>query len=493
MTDPREAHPDDPDRKPESAQPAVPGSGDDNPAQPQPIEPEPPVPEAHAEPSAPAAQSPADFTVSAPVPDPEPPTDRSAWGARLRSGWALLVYVIALVASVVTIVAYVEIKLDDSAIDTSRMRAQLLASVDDTYDAQKAAAEAITGDWQVRERRLEAAKAQRDAQLARIDDLAEEFQRIATGPDAESIAKSLARILQEQGPSAALDYIETKRGGIVARIRKRRAANRDRDREELGPLLASAGLYAAEAEAQPARALYTEVLALAPDWPEALEAHWRFLIDQGDLAVIRGTLDPAERDFALAGQRVDALIALEPEEPRWQRDLSVSLERLGDLKVTRGDLDGAQQDFERSLAIAERLAADEPGNAGWQRDLSVSLNKLGDLKVTRGDLDGAQQDFERSLAIRERLAADEPGNAGWQRDLAVSHFQLGRVADARDDEPALVQHWGATLALFDALDRAGLHITPSDRAGLLAIRARVEAAAAAPSGPDVPAAAAGGD
>jgi hypothetical protein len=63
--------------------------------------------------------------------------------------------------------------------------------------------------------------------------------------------------------------------------------------------------------------------------------------------------------------------------------------------------------------------------------------------------------------------------------------RLGRVADARGDEPALARHWGAMLAIFDALDQAGLHISPSDRAGLQGIRARVEAVS--------PAAATGGD
>ena len=39
-----------------------------------------------------------------------------------------------------------------------------------------------------------------------------------------------------------------------------------------------------------------------------------------------------------------------------------------------------------SLAIADRLARSDPGNAGWQRDLSVSYNKIGDVQVAQGDL-----------------------------------------------------------------------------------------------------------
>jgi tetratricopeptide (TPR) repeat protein len=407
----------------------------------------------------------------------------------LLSNWEKLAAAFGVIGTIFTIVGYIEQKRRVGPITIPKLQAQLLDSIKATYRRQKEAAEAIVGDWQERERQLEAALKQRDAQLQRIHALAEEFQRIASGADADTIASKLTRILQEQGPFQALDYIETQREDIVARYLADRAANL----AKLEPLLASAGLYASEGEAEQARGLYAQIVELAPDWPEALDAHRWFLIDQGDLAMIRGTLDAAERDFALARQRVETLIALQPEEPRWQRNLGLCFDRTGDVKVARGDLDGAQEDYESSLAILERLAADEPGNAGWQRDLSVSLNKLGDVKVARGDLDGAQQDYEGSLAIMVRQAADEPGNAGWQRDLAVSHYKLGTVADARGDQRALAQHWSAMLAIFDALDQAGMHISPSDRAGLPAIRARVEAISTATPARNTPAMSPGAD
>jgi tetratricopeptide (TPR) repeat protein len=302
---------------------------------------------------------------------PRPPAAIGAPGSA-RAG-AKFVYFLALVSAVVTIVAYVEGKLGDGAISIPEIRVQLVESVEATYRRQKEAAEAIVGDWQERERQLEAALKQRDAQLQRIHALAEEFQRIASGADADTIASKLTRILQEQGPSQALDYIETQREDIVARFLADRAANL----AKLEPLLASAGLYASEGEAEQARGLYAQIVELAPDWPEALDAHWGFLIDQGDLAMIRGTLDAAERDFALARQRVETLIALQPEEPRWQRNLGLCFNRSGNVKVARGDLDGAQQDFESSLAILERLVAAEP------RQCRVAAGSVGEPDLSR--------------------------------------------------------------------------------------------------------------
>ena len=66
-----------------------------------------------------------------------------------------------------------------------------------------------------------------------------------------------------------------------------------------------------------------------------------------------------------------------------------------------------------TLAIAERLAKADPGNAGWQRDLSVSHERIGEVQQAQGDLAAALTSYQASLAIAERLAKADPGNAGW--------------------------------------------------------------------------------
>jgi hypothetical protein len=63
-----------------------------------------------------------------------------------------------------------------------------------------------------------------------------------------------------------------------------------------------------------------------------------------------------------------------------------ALAGLGDLKKKRGDLAGALKAYYESLAIADRLAKSGPGNAGWQRNLSVSYERVGDVQKAQGDL-----------------------------------------------------------------------------------------------------------
>ncbi|MFM7403554.1 MAG: hypothetical protein ACKO1N_05535, partial [Erythrobacter sp.] len=108
----------------------------------------------------------------------------------------------------------------------------------------------------------------------------------------------------------------------------------------------------------------------------------------------------------------------------------------------------ARSAYEAGLAIAERLAASDPGNAGWQRDLSISHNKIGDVARAAGDLAAARSAYEAGLAIRQRLAVSDPGNAGWQRDLWVSYWKMADL-----DDPAYP--WSRVLAKLEEMHAAG--------------------------------------
>jgi hypothetical protein len=59
-------------------------------------------------------------------------------------------------------------------------------------------------------------------------------------------------------------------------------------------------------------------------------------------------------------------------------------------------------------SVAGQRAAADPDNAGYQRDLSISHNKLGDRAVTAGDTRTADQHYRTALTIRERLPPPTP-------------------------------------------------------------------------------------
>ena len=166
-------------------------------------------------------------------------------------------------------------------------------------------------------------------------------------------------------------------------------------------------------------------------------------------------------------------------------------ERVGDVLAGAGKAARALKAYEARHMIVARLARADPGNAGWQRDLSVSHNKIGDVlrgpgqpdggagelpglaryqrtpgreptrampagsaicrsRTTRsamccgpGQPDGGAGELPASLAIAERLARADPGNAGWQRDLSVSHNKIGDVLVEQGDLTAALESYQA--------------------------------------------------
>ena len=51
--------------------------------------------------------------------------------------------------------------------------------------------------------------------------------------------------------------------------------------------------------------------------------------------------------------------------------------------------------------------AQDPSNTQWQRDLSVSYNKIGDVERQAGNLGAARGAYEAGLAIAQSLTAQD--------------------------------------------------------------------------------------
>ena len=172
----------------------------------------------------------------------------------------------------------------------------------------------------------------------------------------------------------------------------------------------------------------------------ATERAWILVADlELNTFIAAGDLSSAVRLAGTIHEQVEARAAADPTNTAWQRDLSVSHNKLGDLAVAAGDLGTAEQRFQAALNIGERLAAADPTNTAWQRDLSVSHERLGDLAVAAGDLGTAEQRFQAALNIRERLAAADPMNVQWQRDLRISQQRLADLSNLQGEEPG-AQH-----------------------------------------------------
>ena len=126
----------------------------------------------------------------------------------------------------------------------------------------------------------------------------------------------------------------------------------------------------------------------------------------------------------------ERLARQDPDNTQWQRDLSISHERIGDVQVAQGDLPGALQAFRAGMAISERLARLDSRNAGWQRDVLVSLTKLAGVAAAAGDRAEAIAQAERAVALARELVERFPGNPQHVRDLPAVEAMAQRLRGA---------------------------------------------------------------
>ena len=141
--------------------------------------------------------------------------------------------------------------------------------------------------------------------------------------------------------------------------------------------------------------------------------------------------------------------------------------------MAQGDLAEAQEAYGEGLEIAKRLAESDPSNSQWQRDLSVSYDRLGDVAVAQGDLAEAQEAYEEGLEVAKRLAESDPNISQWQRDLWVSYWRLADVAERDNRSKEAQQYWGRAYRVLSMIKSQGLHISPEDEQYLESLRQRV--------------------
>ena len=101
----------------------------------------------------------------------------------------------------------------------------------------------------------------------------------------------------------------------------------------------------------------------------------------------------------------------------------------------------------------------DPGNVAWQRELSVSLEKLALMEEEHGNRRGAIAAWKDALSISERLAEAYPENV----DLKVTPvIHLAGVARTLDPANPASREQGLEL-----LDRALAILRPLSEAGKL--------------------------
>jgi tetratricopeptide (TPR) repeat protein len=287
-----------------------------------------------------------------------------------------------------------------------------------------------------------------------------EFLKAGSPAEAEPLLKAVAEDKAKRADKDAKDAAAAYRNlaSITAVSEPARARGYYAEAARLDPsdvtgMLLNGWFQQQAGQLDAAQAAYGRVIAMAAPGGADEALIWAQL-GTGDIQSERGNLGGALVTYRGAGALADRIAKSDTGNAQWQRDLSVSHERIGDVQMTQGDLAGALASYRNSFAIRDRLAKSDAGNALWQRDLSVAYEKVGDVLRQQGDFAGAITSYLESLGIRDRLAKSDPSNPSWQRDLSVADNKIGDVQAAQGDPAGALTSYRDSLAIRDRLAKS---------------------------------------
>lgn len=145
-----------------------------------------------------------------------------------------------------------------------------------------------------------------------------------------------------------------------------------------------------------------------------------------------------------------------PDNPRLKHLLYASKFRVGDqlAKNIRDKVSAAkaEEEYLAAVDIAKQLASANPDNPQYQHEVTVVLNKVGDVRQSRHDWQGALEQYQAGLQIAQSIAEKYPG------DIATQKNRIAQIYSQRnqpgDDQAALAEYREALAIQTQQLDKA---------------------------------------
>ncbi len=159
---------------------------------------------------------------------------------------------------------------------------------------------------------------------------------------------------------------------------------------------------------------YTPTVAHLGDLPGALESHRK-------AAALR-----------------EALVAADPSNRDYRRDLLDSYWFIATLVGAQGDMAGELEIVRRQLPARRELAETEQTGFLDRYNLAATYTAMGVLLIQMGDSQGTLENQREALRLRKEIAALDPDAARARRALTISYEYLGLALDhAGDTQGAL--------------------------------------------------------
>jgi len=145
----------------------------------------------------------------------------------------------------------------------------------------------------------------------------------------------------------------------------------------------------------------------------------------------------------------------DPSPDETQLERARSQRSLGEALRAQGDLASALAADREALRIMSELTEKTPEDPFWQRDLSVSHSKVGLDLLAGGDAGSARDEIRAGLAIMTRLASLDTTNAEWQRDLGELHRANGDASRAASDDVSAHEEYEVCAGITEPMVSRG--------------------------------------
>lgn len=121
---------------------------------------------------------------------------------------------------------------------------------------------------------------------------------------------------------------------------------------------------------------------------------------------------------------LEKLVAANPAQATWQRDLAVAYAGLASVS---GEWTTGRDLHQKAVDLQKSVVAKDPSNQALQHDLADMYQGLGAVQFGMGGEKPARTAKVAELEIREKLAEEAPSNATFQHELALNYDRLGRM------------------------------------------------------------------
>lgn len=193
-----------------------------------------------------------------------------------------------------------------------------------------------------------------------------------------------------------------------------------------------------------------EMVRRSPDDPQRLFDHAQNVFYWGEVAERRGRIDVAETAMREYKRLADRMVALDPENRKWQLEVKYADTNLGFILYKQRRYADAARQFSGALTLVERLAAAEPRNEAYQKSLPETLAWLADAQFGEGHLDEAIAQRERQVSLLETLMRTSD-DVVFKDGSIAAHRVLGRWLVSRGSVDSGLAHARRSVTIAEAL------------------------------------------